>query len=247
MTIGDFAKQASAYERSRPGYPDALVNTLVSEASIAPNDCVVEFGAGTGIFTRQLVQRAFKTIAIEPNKAMTAKANVPEATWMNASFEECRLPDESQVWAVAAQAFHWADPHRALPEIHRILKPNRVFSVLWNNRAVHESPVLKWTEESIRRIVPEFNEAYRNREWDEVLQSTGHFRFLSKHTERHVTTMSRERYLELWNSHNRLNNIAGAERFAIFYSELSNYLQSTCIERIDVPYDCESWSARRVG
>lgn len=219
---------------------------LASEAAVSAPDCIVEFGAGTGIFTRQLVHKGFRVVAIEPNAAMMSRVNVPEATWITGTFEVCPLPNDSQSWAVAAQAFHWADPQRALPEIHRILKPDCVFSVLWNNRAVHECPVLKWTEETVRRIVPEFDEAYRNREWDQVLQSTGHFRFLSKHAELHFITMTSDRYINLWMSHNRLNNIAGPERFKIFLSELRSYVQSHNIDRIDVAYHCESWSVRRL-
>lgn len=246
MTIGDFSTQAAAYERSRPDYPDSLIDTLVSEASLGPGDSVIEFGAGTGILTRQLVLRGLRTIAIEPNEVMTSMAKVPQATWIKGSFEECPLPDESQAWAVAAQAFHWADPRRALPEVHRILKPRSLFSVIWNNRAVQESPILTWTEDLIRRIVPEFEEAYRNRQWDAVLQSTGHFEFLSRHTELHFVTMNQERFLELWNSHNRLNTIAGLERFQIFYDELLEYLQLNQIDDIKVPYHCQSWSVRRI-
>ncbi len=246
MAIGNFSEQASAYERSRPGYPNLLIDQLISEASILPNDSVVEFGAGTGIFTRQLVGRGFKIVATEPNEDMMARAKVPEATWMKGSFEACPLPDQSQAWAVAAQAFHWAEPQKTLPEIHRILRPHAVFTVLWNNRAVLDSPVLKWTEESIRRIIPEFDEAYRDRAWEKVLQATGHFQFLSKHSEKHVTSMTLERYLELWQSHNRLNNIAGPKRFSQFHGELSGYLQSQTIDRVDVPYHCESWSVRRI-
>ena len=55
MTLGDFSEQAAAYERARPGYPEVLLAVLVEEAAIRPGDAVVEFGAGTGIFTRMLV------------------------------------------------------------------------------------------------------------------------------------------------------------------------------------------------
>jgi hypothetical protein len=57
--------------------------------------------------------------------------------------------------------------------------------------------------------------------------------------------MSRERFLELWQSHNRLNAIAGPARFATFLRDLHTYLEERHIDQIDVPYRCESWSARR--
>jgi hypothetical protein len=58
--------------------------------------------------------------------------------------------------------------------------------------------------------------------------------------------MSRERYLNLWHSHNHLNTMAGPERFQQFYRELLDYLQQQRIDQIDVRYTCRAWSARRV-
>lgn len=246
MTLGDFSNQADAYNRSRPSYPVSIMDTLVTEASLSPNDSVVEFGAGTGIFTRLLLERNLQVTAIEPNEAMMRLADMPDVKWINGTFEDSTLQNESQSWAVAAQAFHWADPVTALPEIRRILKPRSVFTVLWNNRANRDCEVLKWTEQAIRRHVPDFDEAYRDKPWKTVLESTCDFTFLSKHVERHIVPMTVDRYLNLWRSHNRLNNIAGQDRFDAFCDELQDYLRSNSIEQIDLPYDCEAWSAQRV-
>ena len=246
MTLGDFSQQAETYDLSRPDYPRALVETLASEASVTPGDDVADFGAGTGIFTRLLLELGFNVSAIEPNNAMKQRANLPGATWVDGTFESSKLPAESQSWAVAAQAFHWAQPEAALPEIHRVLRPNGVFTVLWNDRDNENCDVLQWTEEAIRRHVPEFDEAYRARPWGEILQSTGHFESLSHRIQRHTVTMNRERYLNLWRSHNRLNNTAGHERFEAFFTDLSNQLESENINTIGVPYACNAWSVRRV-
>lgn len=203
MTLGDFSEQADAYKRSRPGYPKQLLDTLIAEASVQAGDSVVEFGAGTGILTEMLVSRQFEVTAIDPNEDMMRQADLLGVRWLKGTFEENSLPDRSQDWAVAAQAFHWAAPDSALPEIHRILKPGAVFTVIWNNRAAEKSEVVAWTEEAIHRHVPEFDEAYRNRDWVSVLESTGDFTFLSHHSVLHSVSMSKERYLELWRSHNR--------------------------------------------
>ena len=245
MTLGDFTQQSAAYRRSRPAYPAELLDALIVDAGLSCGDAVADFGAGPGIFTRMLIQRGFVVSAIEPNEAMRGDADVPEARWFTGTFEESFLEDSSQRWAVAAQAFHWADPARCLPEIRRILQEGCLFTVLWNNRAQSDNEVVSWTEAAIRRHVPEFDEAYRHRPWKEILESTGDFTCVNQLTVRHTVPMSQERYLELWQSHNRLNTIAGPERFQSFFRELSEYLKDRSLAQIDVRYDCEAWSARR--
>lgn len=131
-----------------------------------------------------------------------------------------------------------------MPEIRRILQPSGLLTILWNNRANRESQILGWTEETIRRLVPEFDEAYRNRPWGTILESTGDFRLISERTFAHVIPMSPERYLQLWRSHNRLTTIAGPERFAQLLGEIETYLRQQALVTIDVPYRCEAWSAR---
>ena len=245
MGLGDFSQHANAYRRSRPTYSQKLLDQLLADAGVVIGDPVADFGAGTGIMTRLLVDRGFQVTALEPNESMRSQADVPEANWLSGTFEDSQLADGSQRWVVAAQAFHWADPPRCLPEVRRILQPGCLFTVLCNNRANRDSEILGWTEDAIRRHVPEFDEAYRDRSWGEILESTGNFSLLNQRTERHSIPMSRERYLDLWRSHNRLNNTAGPQRFAAFMAELSSYLDQRELEVIDVPYNCEAWSARR--
>jgi len=244
MTLGNFSRQAKTYDRARPGYPESLIDRLIDEASVAAGDPVVEFGAGTGIFTRLLVARGLRVTAVEPNHDMMRQADLPEVRWVEGTFEEHSLPDGSQAWAVATQAFHWAKPEVALPRIRRTLRPRGVFDVLWNNRENESSEFLAWTAAAIRRHVPDFDEAYRLCPWGEVLESTGDFTFLSHHEQRHTIAMSRERYLNLWRSHNRLYNTAGPERFDAFMKELTAELDALAIETVDVPYRCDAWSCR---
>lgn len=246
MTLGDFSKQAESYRNSRPSYPSPLIDLLIVDAAIKHGDTVADFGAGTGIFTRELVHRGFSVNAIEPNKEMRERAADSGANWIDGTFEQSQLPTSSQSWAVAAQAFHWADPPKALPEIHRILRPGCSLTVLWNDRVREASPIVNWTEQAIAKFVPEFDEAYRQRPWNDILESTGDFDFYKFRSYRHSIPMPRERYLELWRSHNRLNTIAGPDRFAAFFAELTNHLDQISSEVIEVHYECRSWSARRI-
>jgi len=244
VSAGDFTNQAAAY-RARPSYPPALVDLLVADAGLQNGDPVADLGAGTGIFTRELVARGFRVVALEPNERMRAQADLPGARWIDATFEETQLAKESQCWAVAAQAFHWAEPSKALPELRRILKPGCQFTALWNVKAMDADPILQWTGNVIRRHVSSFREHYEGKDWRAVLESTGDFKFTKSHSVRHVVPMSRDRFVELWRSHHWLQHLAKPGAFDALIAELTAELASRDIHEVIVPYDCTAYSARR--
>jgi ubiquinone/menaquinone biosynthesis C-methylase UbiE len=248
-TLGDFTPQARAYAAARPTYPAVLADELIRHAGVRPGDAVADLAAGTGIFTRLLSGRGLRITAVDPNDAMRAQApTLPNVTWEKGTFEESGLPDGAQHWVVAAQAFHWADPARALPEMHRVLRPDRCFTVLWNNRQTQASPLLTWTLETIVRHVPEFHDDYRggyDKDWGMVLTATGDFTGAVVHEANHVVSMTCQRYLDLWRSHNRLNTTAGPERMAALLGDIEDYLTQEGMPEVEVPYRCKAWSVRR--
>src|SRR4051812_30946132 len=83
MVVGDFSNQAAVYGQARPSYPAELIDLLVQDARVKPGDSVVDLGAGTGIFTRDLVERGFAVNAVEPNENMRSSANLPSAAWFD--------------------------------------------------------------------------------------------------------------------------------------------------------------------
>jgi SAM-dependent methyltransferase len=59
---------------------------------------------------------------------------VPEAQSVEGTSEAIPLDDEVADAITAAQAFHWFDPARALPEIHRVLRHGAGVALIWNVR-----------------------------------------------------------------------------------------------------------------
>ena len=241
---GDFTAQADAYARARPGYPEAVVEELIAAAGVRAGDAVADLGAGTGIFTALLAARGLRVSAVEPNAAMRARApQLAGVTWSDGSFESTGLESGSQRWAVAAQAFHWADPARALPEVHRLLAAGAAFTVLWNDRDVERSPLLQQTRAIIESRVPGFDEGYSARDWSAVLVAGGWFLPPRRLEVRHVVAMTRERFLDLWRSHNVLASTAGPEGVAWVLAALAPLLPER--GEVAVPYVCRAWTARR--
>jgi SAM-dependent methyltransferase len=129
-----FARSAEAYERGRPGYPDAAVDALVAAL---PGRDVVDLAAGTGKLTRALVARGCDVVAVEPVAEMRAAIPAP-ARAVAGTAEATGLPGASADGVTVAQAFHWFDGPRALAEIHRVLRPGGVLALIWNRRRMED-------------------------------------------------------------------------------------------------------------
>ncbi len=130
-----FSARAADYVLGRPSYPAAAIDALFDGYGDPLALRVVDLGAGTGISSRLLAERAGTTIAIEPNAAMReSAAPYPRLEWRDARAEATGLPDGSVDLVTAFQSFHWFDAASALAEIERILRPGRRAALLYNER-----------------------------------------------------------------------------------------------------------------
>ncbi len=140
-----YEQRADVYAVARPSYHPALVDRFVRRYAGGP---VVEVGAGTGIFTSQLVAAGCEPVAIEPVAAMRSviATSHPEVTIVDGTAEQTGLDSGSVGTVVAAQAFHWFDHGPALDEVARILVPGGFLVCVWNVRDEDVEWVRRYTE-----------------------------------------------------------------------------------------------------
>jgi SAM-dependent methyltransferase len=130
-----FDTVAAKYAAGRPDYPPELYATLEELLGRPLADVeVVDLGAGTGIASRQLAERGARVIAVELSASMLAElaASSPGVHAVQGSGSALPLRDDSADLVTCAQAWHWMDPGRAVPEIRRVLRPGGVFAAWWN-------------------------------------------------------------------------------------------------------------------
>ena len=127
-----FGAVADAYERGRPSYPAEAVGWLIPAGAAQ----VIDLGAGTGKLTRQLTGRGLDVTAVEPSEGMREKLRqaVPGVRALEGTAERIPLPDGSVDAVLVAQAWHWMDPARAVPEVARVLRPGGQLGLAWNVR-----------------------------------------------------------------------------------------------------------------
>jgi SAM-dependent methyltransferase len=146
-----FTATVERYARYRPDYPDALFEWL---AALVGSRRAIDLGSGTGILSRQLAERGWDVIGVEPNGPMRERATAAGgARYVDGSAEATGLAAATADLVIGAQAFHWFDLDRALPEIDRIRRPGGAAVAVWNVRAetgfaaAYEAALLRWSTE----------------------------------------------------------------------------------------------------
>lgn len=247
MKPGDFTKLGEHYRKYRSGYSDPVLKLLIAHTGVNTHSQVVDVGAGTGIWTKQMLDKGLRVTSVEPNDDMRANGEIwaPGAHWKKGTGEETGLPDGYANWVTMASAFHWTDPKVSLPEFHRILKPGGYLTLIWNPLLKEGDALQEEVEALIKRIVPEFERGSRAKDdFDKIIVSTGHFKDVVEIRKVEYVRKPVADYITTWKAVNHLQAVAGPERFARFLSELEEMLSDR--EYVDVPYLTKCWTAARV-
>ena len=127
-----FGNVAESYDRVRPEPPAEALDWLVP----AGCEVAVDLAAGTGLFTRALLDRAAAVIAVEPDERMRVvlAQRSPRVHVLAGWGEAMPLPDASADAVFVSTAWHWLDHARAVPEIARVLRPGGRLGVIWTSR-----------------------------------------------------------------------------------------------------------------
>ncbi|WP_320784576.1 class I SAM-dependent methyltransferase [Streptomyces sp. CRN 30] len=148
-----FNAAAAQYAANRPAYPPALFDTI-EELTGRPlaGARVADIGAGTGIATTLLRERGADVIAVEPGAGMAAqfRRTLPDVPLVRGTGDALPLADSCADLLTYAQAWHWTDPARAVPEALRVLRPGGALALWWNTAAV-DVPWIAAAAERLRR------------------------------------------------------------------------------------------------
>jgi SAM-dependent methyltransferase len=132
-----FNEVPELYDRTRPGYPDALFADLTEITGLGRRSRVLEVGCGTGQATRSLAALGCQVTAVEPGDGLAALARQNLAGFSNLSVESSTFED----WddrdrrfdvLVAAASWHWVDPAAGWPKARGVLSPGGWMALLGN-------------------------------------------------------------------------------------------------------------------
>ncbi len=155
-----FGAWADDYDRYRPDYPAELFEMIQARLGLPDTPDVADLGAGTGRASIAMARRGWRVTAIEPDEHMrwALRDRLPATglriATVTAGAEATTMPDASVDLVTAAQAFHWFDHVRAVPEMARISRARGGAAVFWNVRDESRSGFLAAYAALLQRHLP---------------------------------------------------------------------------------------------
>jgi SAM-dependent methyltransferase len=114
-----FGTDPGRYDRTRPPYPDALVDRIVAAS---PGTDILDVGCGTGIEARQFLAAGCRVTGVEPDARMAEFARRGGVEVEVATFEEWESAGRHFDAVIAGTAWHWVDPAAGAAKAGQVLR-----------------------------------------------------------------------------------------------------------------------------
>jgi SAM-dependent methyltransferase len=238
-----FGAHAEEYELARPEWPVEVARWFVPEDAAL----VIELGAGTGKLTRAVAALGVRVIAVEPDARMRAVLQNGGLEGVEGSAEEIPIGDAEADAVVAGSCIHWFELERALPEIHRVLRPGGRFAFGWNGRDARH-PTIARMNDAIYSAAPD-RSRWRDRDWASEVTAAGLFADVEHAVFEHVHELPREALdAHLW-SYATIASLPDREREQVF-ADVAEILDAdpevSDGERLRLPFAVPAFRATRL-
>ncbi len=131
-----FNQAAEYYDKYRPGYPQEIIDSLISVTGISEGSDLLEIGCGSGKATEQLIGNGFNILGIDPGEDLVRIGNErfknENANFVKGRFEEYDFEQKKFDVIYAAQSFHWVPQPIGYTKCADILKDNGYIALFWN-------------------------------------------------------------------------------------------------------------------
>ncbi len=131
-----YSSVATAYDRTRPRYPQELIQQATSY--LLSGATILEIGCGPGIATVEFAKLGFSMVSLEPSAAacQIARENCaiyPQVEIINTTFEDWDAGSVKFSAILAATSWHWVDPQIGYPKAIASLEDQGYLILLWNH------------------------------------------------------------------------------------------------------------------
>lgn len=188
-----FGSVAAAYDRYRPGYPDALISDLVQ---LAPGR-VLDVACGTGKVAVALLACGLAVLGVELDPKMAEVARRHGLIVEESSFED--WDDEGRTFDLitSGQGWHWIDQSVGGEKAARLLNPGGTLALFWNQDTVDEE-VQADLDKAYAEYAPELLDDHRAHDdspFADALKATGKFDSVSTRVYKWPATVSTDEFV----------------------------------------------------
>lgn len=153
----NFSKQACAYAKFRPGYPEQLINDLVGQTEKQERawDCAT----GNGQIASMLSPYFVEVLATDISEKQLEKAVLkPNIKYSKGAAEETTFPDDHFDLITVGQAVHWFDFEKFNREAKRVAAPGCLLALIGYS--------LFKTNTAVDNVIDHFYENIVGKYWD---------------------------------------------------------------------------------
>ncbi len=232
-----FGAVAAAYDAGRPTFPAEALTWILGPGRLQ----VLDLGAGTGKLAAVAAALGHDVVAVDPSEEMLSVCRRrPGIDTMVGAAESIPLAHASVDAVLVGQAFHWFDHARALPEIARVLRPNGVLGLLWNDA----DRVVPWVRRFDRAIL---GDDFGGDQFDPmpILLQSDMFALVETARFRHWQDLDRAGLRQLALSHSRVAVLTESRRESVL-EQIDTIYDNTARppEPLRMPYFTDCYRAR---
>jgi len=244
---GIFDGAAEQYDAARPAYPAGTYDLVESVTGPLAGRVVGDGGAGTGVVSRQLLERDARVVAFDTGPGMLRRATLRSPGLRAVVADAAALPfaTASMDLLCFGQSWHWVDQLAGAREAGRVLRPGGWWTAWWNQARPDGEACFEGYLDALETRCDGYSRAQRDIDWcAETFRHDGHFDQPDRHVVPWVRRVSVGHWLTDLESHSYVIAMGGAERDALL-SECEAILRGHFGDQMVVPYETVVWMARR--
>lgn len=147
-----FGREAERYERTRPAYPQEMVEKILATS---PGRDFLDVGIGTGISARPFQSKGCHVLGVDPDERMAQYARECGFDVDISKFEDWDPAGRTFDVLISGQAWHWVDPVLGAQKAAAVLRTSGRIALFWNVMSF-EPRFAVGLATVYRRVVPEF-------------------------------------------------------------------------------------------
>lgn len=165
----DWGKASKDYAKYRDIYPEIFYQKIVELGLCIEGQTVLDLGTGTGVLPRSMYKYGAKFTGadISENQIKEAKRLSSEAgmkiDYIVSSAENVNFANNSFDVITACQCFMYFDKSIVLPKVHRLLKNDGHFCILFMAWLPDESEIAKKSEDLVLKYNPSWTGGHMKR------------------------------------------------------------------------------------